>query len=250
MDDTLKTEPSVEDARQNELQATLAVQASPVAGGPEIAKDDCCTRSDRPLVTADMALRHLQLADLSPRGDVRSAALRLGCFYRLSPEDLLSHAFFRLMDQKHLPLHVPAAALLIKVMQSIGNAELRTRAKRDDIVARHLDELARATMAQGEHMLDPEQMLLRREDDSATCRLLDRIADGDEELAALIDLRLDGLFGNELAIALGLRTAELATVQRRLKRRARAQDDDAFWFLPYRQTAIRAAMSESHPSIV
>jgi DNA-directed RNA polymerase specialized sigma24 family protein len=171
------------------------------------------------------AIQHLtkaqvraQLAalDLSRDGYLMRKARYFAGLAQTDADDLLQRALERALTTRRCPAHLAVKYFVAGIMRSIASKLVERRESRislgcyDDGLLYEGSSIAAPS---------PEDVLVQREAQQRSASMLERIGEGDRVLGAVIDGRGFGLRGRGLAEHAGIDQTELATVQRRLKRR-------------------------------
>ena len=166
--------------------------------------------------------RRLTKVDFRPGSTMSSCADALGRIYRVDPGDLIQTAVARSLSPKTQRPDIPVEAFLINVMRSIGSSVARGRARsRERGVSIPID-LVREQIAAPKSLGTAFEMINIEADRHRFANLLNEAAGDEDILVGLIDGIGMKLCGAKLAERLGIEQRELATLRRRLKRRAQA----------------------------
>jgi len=143
----------------------------------------------------------------------------LGRRYGVAADDLLQAAIARALAPKTKRPKIPVESFLIMTMCSIGSGVARGRAR----AAERKDDfqyVLRCQYAAASSALGIERQLHTDSERAYYAGLLEEIADGDERLTKLIDGIDQRTRGAKLAKDIGVSQADLASLLRKLKRRA------------------------------
>lgn len=164
----------------------------------------------------------LQRLNVRPGSRILQQASALAAGLRLDPWDLLNLAVERALRPKTSRPNMKLVPYLTMLMWSIASSIHRARAR----AAAHgvtipfdfVDEQVPDTRS----IVDPVQTIIRRDEQAYYELLLGSVAGGDPLLGQLVDEIGLGQRGSVIEGRLGISTLELASLRRRLKRRAQA----------------------------
>lgn len=117
---------------------------------------------------------------------------------------------------RRCPAHLPVKYFVAGIMRSIASKLVE---RRESCISLGFHDDGLPYEGSSIAAPSPEDVLLQREAQQRIASMLERIGEGDRVLGAVIDGRGFGLRGRGLAEHAGIDQTELATVQRRLKRR-------------------------------
>ncbi len=166
--------------------------------------------------------RRLQRVDFRAGSTMSTCAEALSRVYGVDPGDLIQTAVARSLSPKTQRPDIPVEAFLINVMRSIGSSVARARARsRERGVSIPID-LVKEQIAAPKSLGTAYEMINIETDRHRFANLLDEAAGEEIVLVRLIDGIGMKLCGAKLAEQIGIEQCGLATLRRRLKRRAHA----------------------------
>ena len=196
-------------------------------------RTSCLNPSPRPYVqdgstsrgqlTPHQLLARLRKVDLRSSSQLMVNAHQMIGGTGLSARELLHCAIDRaLKPSTNRPRDVLPSAYLTMIMWSIASdvrlAKARAKLRGSTTPFDLVDEQVPDTRS----IVDPVRTIIWRDEQAFFERLLGQVAGGDNVLETLIDEIVFGHRGESLEKRLGVSTVELATLRRRLKRRAQA----------------------------
>lgn len=173
-------------------------------------------------LTSDEVRERLQNVNLKPGGRLYRTARYYANWARVDPDDLLQAAIVAAMTSRRCRRNLTIEPFIIGIMRSKASKEIARQEQKVKLgVGLHsLDEPGTEIAAPDLVELDEQQ---RRGTISA--ELLVAISEDDAVVAKVIDGVGHGYRGKALAAFTGIKQDDLATVRRRLKRRAAAVRD-------------------------
>lgn len=160
------------------------------------------------------------MLDLSPRSPVRLNANSLAAGCGLQPVELLHMAICRAAKPQASRPDIAMVPYLTMLMRSIasGIAKARRRAAEHGVTT-PFDHVHEQVPSSGS-IVDPVRTIQRAEDRSYFAGLLSELHDDDPVLADLIDAIGMNQRGRRIRQELGVSEVELASLRRKLKRKA------------------------------
>lgn len=181
--------------------------------GPKVANDD------EPYLTSDEVRERLETINLKPGSRLRRRAQYHAHRAQIHPDDLLQAAMLAAMTSRNCRVNLGIEPFIIGIMRSKASKVIERRERK-------------MQLGVGLHSLDQSAVEIPAPDLEAThtqhkraiicAELLAAISEGDPVVERVIDGQGHGYRGKELAACAGIDQNELATVRRRIKRRATA----------------------------
>ena len=190
----------------------------PNSAGPAYVKDDQ-PPSRRQISVASFGVR-LAMLDLCPRSPIRLNAESLAAGCGIQPVELLHMAICRAAKPQASRPDIEMVPYLTMLMRSItsGIAKARRRAAEHGITI-SFDYVHEQVPSTGS-IEDPVRTIQREHDRRYFAGLLSELHDDDPVLADLIDAIGKNQRGRRIRQELGVSKVELASLRRKLKRRA------------------------------
>lgn len=161
-------------------------------------------------------------ADWSASGQLMRNAVKECRGTDLGARELLHRALDRALRPRISRPDVPTVSYLTMLMKSIGSgirqAQAAAERKGKTVPFDYVDEQVPDTRC----LLDPHATIVRRDERLFYASVLDQVAGGNTALEALIDQIGFGHRGDRIETELSIDSRSLATLRRRLKRRAQA----------------------------
>lgn len=167
-------------------------------------------------------LRRLQRLDMRPSSPIMTNAGPLAASVRLDPRELLHLAIDRALRSNASRPNMRLVPYLTMLMWSITSSIHRARKAASERGSVTPFDFVDEQVPDRRSIVDPFKTLVRRDEQAFFERLLGDVVGDDRDLDALVDGIGFGQCGKKLEEALGVGTVELATLRRRLKRRAQA----------------------------
>lgn len=191
----------------------------PSSHPPVYGRDDARGRTQLDVPRFVRRLHRLNVRPGSPI--MRNAAAFAGALDMI-PEELLHLAIERALrpstSRPNIKLIPYITMLMRSIASSIHRARARARERGHTIPLDYVAEQVPDTRT----IVDPAQTLDRRDERAFYERLLGQVTGSDPMLERLVDQIDFGHRGEEIQRSLGIGTRDLASLRRRLKRRARA----------------------------
>lgn len=184
---------------------------------PVYGRDDARGRTQ---LDVPRFVRRLHRLNMRPGSTIMRNASDIARSLDMIPEELLHLAIERALRPKTSRPNIKLIPFLTMLMRSITSAIHRGRA-RERGNTKPLDYVAEQ-MPDTRTIVDPAQTLDRRDERTFYERLLGQVTGGDPMLERLVDQIDFGHRGEAIQRDLGIGTRDLASLRRRLKRRARA----------------------------
>lgn len=206
-------------ANQPELQHRRRIQ-TPCPNSRRTAYVMDGGQASRPQISVETFRGRLAKLDLKPGSVIRSHADRLAAKCRIEPTELLHMAICRAARPGASRPDIDILPFLIMLMRSIvsGIAKARRRAAERGVSVPF--DLVHEQVPSGGSIRDPFRMIERAREQDYFAGLLEELHCGDPKLANLIDAIGMNLRGHGIQRELGLGLTELASLRRRLKRKA------------------------------
>ena len=190
----------------------------PNPAGPVYVKDGKTSRL--PQISVAAFRRKLMKLDLGPRSPVLRNAAGLAASCRIEPVELLNMAICRAAAPKASRPDIEIVPYLTMLMRSVvsGIAKARRRASEHGVTI-PFDYVHEQVPSTGS-IQDPVRTIERAHQQMYFAGLLEDLHDGDPLLSKLIDAIGEGYRGSRIQRELGVGVVELATLRRKLKRKA------------------------------
>jgi DNA-directed RNA polymerase specialized sigma24 family protein len=181
------------------------------ASEPKLANDD------GPYLSESEVREQLRTINLKPGSRLQRSARYHAYRAGILPDDLLQDAILAAMTSRKCPARLGIEAFIIGIMRSKASKiiERRERETKLGLGLRSLDQSDFDIAAP-----DPEEIREQEQRGMICAKLLAAISEGDPVVEKAIDGLGHGYRGEKLAEFAGVNQDELATVRRRIKRRA------------------------------
>lgn len=168
-------------------------------------------------LTSDEVRKRLQSINLKPGGRLHRNALYHANRAQVDPDDLLQAAIVAAMTSRKCRTNLAIEPFIIGIMRSKVSKVIKRQERKVQLGIRlhSLDEPG--TEIAGPDLIEVNEQQRRR---TASAELLRAISGGDAVIAKVIDGIGHDYRGQRLATFTGIKQDDLATVRRRLKRRA------------------------------
>lgn len=190
------------------------------AGCPNLSETEPKgTNGNRACLTSDQVREQLQALNLKPSARLKRRAAYHASRAGLEPDDLLQDAILAAMTSRRCPVDLGLENFQIGIMRS-KVSKIIERRERDILIGGRwlgLEGTALEIPAP-----DAEDLHEQEERRRICASLLALISDGEPVVEAVIDGQGHGYCGRVLAERAGIDQDELATVRRKIKRRAAA----------------------------
>lgn len=178
--------------------------------------------NNSPRLTPDQVREQLQALNLKPGARLKKRAAYHASRAGLEPDDLLQDALLAAMTSRRCPADLGVENFLIGIMRSIASKVIERRERDIQIGGQRLSLEQTALEIPAPDASD----LLEQDERRRVCAsLLALISDGEPVVEAVIDGQGHGYCGRALAEHAGIDQDDLATIRRKIKRRAAALRD-------------------------
>lgn len=174
----------------------------------------------RPQISVEMLRRRLFVLDLAQGAPILRNADLVAAKCGLGPVELLHAAIDRALRPGTSRPNIPIVAYLTMIMRSIasGIAKAQRRARERGVII-PLD-LVHEQVHSFRSILDPVQTIERARERAYYAALLHELGGGDPLMAKLVDAIGENMRGKSIQRELGLDPTGLASLRRKLKRKA------------------------------
>lgn len=181
---------------------------------PKVANDDA------PFLTSDEVRKLLQTINIKPGSRLDRSAKYHAHRAQILPDDLLQTALLAAMTSRKCQTDLGIEPFVIGIIRSKASKVIDRRERKMQLGLHSLDQSEFEIPAP-----DLEEIGEQQERAMICAELLAAISEGDAVMEKVIDGQGHGYRGQKLAECAGIDQDELATVRRRIKRRAAALRD-------------------------
>lgn len=183
-------------------------------------KDVGRPRALKPQISVKVLIGRLAKLDQRPGSPIRRNASTIAYKCGLDPRELLHMAIDRALRSGTSRPNVPLEPYLTMLMRSIGSGIAEARRRADERASSSQVKRVHEQLPQAGSILDPVRTIERQREQEYFQCLIDELAGDDQKLIGLIDGIGMGERGLKLARTIKINQRELATLLRKLKRRA------------------------------